>query len=107
MRRRSMTTGPAADLATTTAAAQPECARKPSATLKFLLDNLARLAILKHKLYYLERTNHIMQEPSVVHNTFVLERSYPVAPERVFAALSNPAKKRRWFLEGGGTDVEG
>jgi len=41
-----------------------------------------------------------MAEPSVVHNTYVIERSYPVAPQRVFAAFSDPAKKRRWFAEG-------
>ena len=38
-----------------------------------------------------------MQEPSVIHNTFVIERSYPVRPERVFSAFADPAKKRRWF----------
>jgi uncharacterized protein YndB with AHSA1/START domain len=43
-------------------------------------------------------------EPTVVHNTFVLERHYPVAPERVFAALSDPARKQRWFAEGHGAD---
>ena len=41
-----------------------------------------------------------MSEPTVVHSTFVLERSFPQAPERVFTALSDPAKKRRWFAEG-------
>jgi uncharacterized protein YndB with AHSA1/START domain len=30
----------------------------------------------------------------------VIERNYPVSPERVFAAFSDPAKKRRWFAEG-------
>jgi uncharacterized protein YndB with AHSA1/START domain len=40
-----------------------------------------------------------MAEPTVIHNTFVLERSYPVKPERVFAAFADTAKKRRWFLE--------
>src|SRR5579871_5615808 len=39
-------------------------------------------------------------EQSVVHNTFVIERSYPVAPQRLFAALADPAKKRRWFATG-------
>jgi uncharacterized protein YndB with AHSA1/START domain len=47
-----------------------------------------------------------MQEQSIIHNTFVIERSYPVPPERVFAALSDPAKKRRWFLDGRGNKVE-
>jgi len=28
-----------------------------------------------------------MSEQPVVHNTFVVERSYPVKPERVFAAF--------------------
>jgi len=40
-----------------------------------------------------------MAEPTVIHNTFVLERSYPVKPERVFAAFADTAKKRRWFIE--------
>ena len=45
-------------------------------------------------------------QPTVIHNTFVIERSYPVKPERVFAALSNPAKKRRWFAENEHHDTE-
>jgi len=47
-----------------------------------------------------------MEERSVTHNTFVIERSYPTTPERVFAAFSDPAKKRRWFAEGDSHDVE-
>jgi uncharacterized protein YndB with AHSA1/START domain len=43
-----------------------------------------------------------MAEPTVIHNTFVLERSYSAKPERVFSAFSDTAKKRRWFLEGEG-----
>jgi len=47
-----------------------------------------------------------MEERSVIHSTFVIERSYPAKPERVFGAFSDPAKKRRWFVEGEGHDVE-
>jgi uncharacterized protein YndB with AHSA1/START domain len=43
----------------------------------------------------------IMEKLSVTHSTFVIERSYPVTPERVFAAFADPAKKRRWYAEGG------
>ena len=41
-----------------------------------------------------------MQQPTTIHSTFVLEHTYPVGPERVFAAFADHAKKRRWFLEG-------
>lgn len=41
-----------------------------------------------------------MEIQPVVHNTFTLERTYSAAPERVFLAFSDPAKKRRWFAEG-------
>lgn len=47
-----------------------------------------------------------MSEPSVIHSTFVIERSYPKAPERVFAAFADPAKKRRWFAEGEKHEIE-
>ena len=42
----------------------------------------------------------------MIHSTFVIERSYPATPERVFGAFSDPAKKRRWFAEGEGFEVE-
>ena len=41
-----------------------------------------------------------MPEPSTLHNTFVLERSYPQLPDRVYAAFAQPARKRRWYAEG-------
>src|ERR1700719_297509 len=47
-----------------------------------------------------------MKEQSVIHSTFVIERSYSAAPERVFAAFADPAKKRRWFVDGGSNQVE-
>lgn len=46
-----------------------------------------------------------MPEPSIVHNTFVVERSYPKPPKTVFAAFSDAGKKQRWFAEGEGHEL--
>jgi len=42
-----------------------------------------------------------MQQPTVIHSTFQLERKLKASPERVFAAFADEATKRRWFYEGG------
>jgi len=38
-----------------------------------------------------------MTERSVTHATFVIERTYPASPARVFAAWSSREAKARWF----------
>ena len=47
-----------------------------------------------------------MQQASAVHSTFVLDRSFPKAPDKVFAAFADATKKRRWFAEGEGHKIE-
>jgi uncharacterized protein YndB with AHSA1/START domain len=47
-----------------------------------------------------------VQAQSVLHSTFVLERSYHVSPEEVYSAFSDPAKKRRWYAQAKSHDVE-
>ncbi len=47
-----------------------------------------------------------MSEPSVVHNTFVIERQLAATPERLFTALSDPGKVRRWYAGGDGRNAE-
>ena len=46
------------------------------------------------------------KQRSVVHSTFSIERTYPVAPSCVFLAFADQAAKRRWFAEGEGWEVE-
>jgi uncharacterized protein YndB with AHSA1/START domain len=41
----------------------------------------------------------------VIHKSFTIERTYPQDAARVFSALSDPGKKRRWFAEGKGFSV--
>jgi uncharacterized protein YndB with AHSA1/START domain len=47
-----------------------------------------------------------MSERSVAHSTFVIERTYPAPPDRVYAAFADPAKKRKWFAEGEESEIE-
>src|SRR4029079_3493712 len=39
----------------------------------------------------------IMTERSITHATFVVERTYPASPARVFAAWADPTIKAHWF----------
>jgi uncharacterized protein YndB with AHSA1/START domain len=39
-----------------------------------------------------------MTERKVTHSTFVVERTYPASPARVFAAFADPKIKDRWFV---------
>lgn len=47
-----------------------------------------------------------MSELATVHSTFVIERRYSATPERIFSAFADPIKKRRWFAEGEGFEVD-
>ena len=38
-----------------------------------------------------------MTDPTTIHDTFIIERRYAKSPERVFAALSDPVLKQRWY----------
>jgi uncharacterized protein YndB with AHSA1/START domain len=38
-----------------------------------------------------------MTQRSVMHATFVVERTYPASPARVFATWANPTIKAQWF----------
>jgi uncharacterized protein YndB with AHSA1/START domain len=40
-----------------------------------------------------------MSEPSVLHASFVVEKSYDAPPARVFQAFADPAIHRRWFTK--------
>jgi uncharacterized protein YndB with AHSA1/START domain len=40
-----------------------------------------------------------METPPALPDTFVITRSYPTSPERVFAAFADVDKKRRWFSD--------
>ncbi|RXH14684.1 SRPBCC family protein [Bradyrhizobium guangzhouense] len=47
-----------------------------------------------------------MAGQSAVHDTFVIERTYPNVATKVFAAFSDTSRKRRWFAESPDHDVE-
>jgi uncharacterized protein YndB with AHSA1/START domain len=39
-----------------------------------------------------------VNQKSIAHGSFVIERSYPSAAERVYAAWTDPALKAKWFI---------
>ncbi|GLY36984.1 activator of HSP90 ATPase [Amycolatopsis sp. NBRC 101858] len=43
---------------------------------------------------------------TVIHTTFTLERTYPVPPERVFAAWADPVAKEAWFVSEGAHELD-
>lgn len=43
---------------------------------------------------------------STTHGSFIIERRYSAAPQRVFAAWADPVAKRAWFAEGEGWDIQ-
>ena len=47
-----------------------------------------------------------MTERSITHDTFVVERTYPASPARVFAAWADPKIKARWFGSPEGNDTQ-
>jgi uncharacterized protein YndB with AHSA1/START domain len=48
-----------------------------------------------------------MTERSVIHDTFTIERTYPAAPERVFAAFASEEAKNAWGDTGGIEEAQG
>ena len=47
-----------------------------------------------------------MTERSVIHDTFVIERTYPASPSRVFAAFASREAKDAWGDSGGIAEAE-
>src|SRR3954469_9492833 len=47
-----------------------------------------------------------MPESTVVHDTFVLERSYAADLAKVFSFFADPQKKRRWYAASDHHDVD-
>ena len=48
-----------------------------------------------------------MSSGSVHHDTFVIERTFPSPPSKVFRALTDPVAKAQWFLPPGGWESSG
>src|SRR5262249_13776515 len=72
---------------------------QPAPILKYSLDNSNNVAQYLSMNLTIEKEPATMPERSVTHSTFVIERTYPKPPDRVFAAFADPASKRRWYAE--------
>ena len=46
-----------------------------------------------------------VEEHSVIHSTFTIERTYPQSPAKVFHAFADKATVRRWRVEGHGFTI--
>ncbi|HEX8419852.1 MAG TPA: SRPBCC family protein [Sphingomonas sp.] len=47
-----------------------------------------------------------MTAVAAVHGSFTIERRYPMAPSKVFAACADPMLKRSWFAESDTHEIE-
>jgi uncharacterized protein YndB with AHSA1/START domain len=47
-----------------------------------------------------------MSDQSAIHNTFVIERTYPKPVEKVFHAFADATAKRQWYTPGTQHDLE-
>lgn len=47
-----------------------------------------------------------MEKPTVIHSTFVLERTLKASPVRVFAAFADTETKRRWCFESANHEIQ-
>jgi uncharacterized protein YndB with AHSA1/START domain len=48
-----------------------------------------------------------MNSQSVHHDTFVIERTFPSPPSKIFRALTDPVAKAQWFLPPGDWESSG
>jgi uncharacterized protein YndB with AHSA1/START domain len=46
------------------------------------------------------------EQTTTTHGSFTIERKYPQSIERVYRAFSDPQRKKKWFAEGKGFELE-
>lgn len=47
----------------------------------------------------------VKDEPTVIHSTFTIERTYPQSPAKVFHAFADKATVKRWRIDGDGFNI--